>query len=42
LDSIWHFFGHPAVRIGPPWTYTGWIRVFYSSYSTEITLQCNI
>jgi hypothetical protein len=42
LDSIWHVFGHPAVPLGCPQAYIGWIRIFYSIYSTEITLQCNI
>src|SRR5882757_934424 len=42
LDSISHVFGYPAVRIGPPRAYIGQIQIFYSIYSTGITLQCNI
>jgi hypothetical protein len=42
LDSIWHVFGHPAVPLGPPRAYIMRIQIFYSIYSTGITLQYNI
>ena len=42
LDSISHVFGCPGVRIGPPRAYIGQIPIFYSIYSTGITLQGSI
>jgi hypothetical protein len=42
LDSIRHVFGHPAVTLGPPRAYIGWIGIFCSIYSIGVTLQWNI
>jgi hypothetical protein len=42
LDSIQHVFGHPAVALGPPRAYIGWIGIFCGIYSIGVTLQWNI